>query len=53
VAAGADPRHLVTAATGRRDAGDHWIVVGHVHSILMSPLDDPLVFFAGTIGGLE
>jgi 3-hydroxy-9,10-secoandrosta-1,3,5(10)-triene-9,17-dione monooxygenase reductase component len=33
-------------------AGDHWIVVGHVHSILMSPLDDPLVFFAGTIGGL-
>ena len=34
-------------------AGDHWIVVGHVHSILMSPLDDPLVFFAGAIGGLE
>ena len=32
-------------------AGDHWIVVAHVHSILMSPLDDPLVFFAGTIGG--
>jgi 3-hydroxy-9,10-secoandrosta-1,3,5(10)-triene-9,17-dione monooxygenase reductase component len=34
-------------------AGDHWIVVGHVHSIRISPLDDPLVFFAGTIGGLE
>jgi 3-hydroxy-9,10-secoandrosta-1,3,5(10)-triene-9,17-dione monooxygenase reductase component len=34
-------------------AGDHWIVVGHVHSILISPLDDPLVFFAGAIGGLE
>ena len=34
-------------------AGDHWIVVGHVHRILTSPLDDPLVFFAGAIGGLE
>ena len=34
-------------------AGDHWIVVGHVHSILMSLLDDPLLFFAGTIGGLD
>jgi 3-hydroxy-9,10-secoandrosta-1,3,5(10)-triene-9,17-dione monooxygenase reductase component len=34
-------------------AGDHWIVVGHVHSILMSPFDDPLVFFAGTLGGLD
>ena len=32
-------------------AGDHWIVVGHVHSILVSPLGDPLVFFAGAIGG--
>jgi flavin reductase (DIM6/NTAB) family NADH-FMN oxidoreductase RutF len=34
-------------------AGDHWIVVGHVHSILMSPLANPLVFFAGTIRGLK
>jgi 3-hydroxy-9,10-secoandrosta-1,3,5(10)-triene-9,17-dione monooxygenase reductase component len=34
-------------------AGDHWIVVGRVDSIVMSPLDDPLVFFAGAIGGLE
>jgi len=34
-------------------AGDHWIVLGQVHSIHMSPLDDPLVFFAGAIGGLE
>ena len=34
-------------------AGDHWIVVGHVQSIVMSTLDDPLVFFAGAIGGLE
>jgi 3-hydroxy-9,10-secoandrosta-1,3,5(10)-triene-9,17-dione monooxygenase reductase component len=33
-------------------AGDHWIVVGQVHSVCISPLDDPLVFFAGTIGGL-
>ena len=34
-------------------AGDHWIVVGHVNSILMSPLDDPLVFFAGAFGALQ
>jgi flavin reductase (DIM6/NTAB) family NADH-FMN oxidoreductase RutF len=34
-------------------AGDHWIVVGHVRSIRISALDHPLVFFAGTIGGLE
>jgi 3-hydroxy-9,10-secoandrosta-1,3,5(10)-triene-9,17-dione monooxygenase reductase component len=34
-------------------AGDHWIVVGHVQGIVMSPLDDPLVFFAGTLGGLK
>jgi len=34
-------------------AGDHWIVVGRVRSILTLPLDDPLVFFAGAIGGLE
>jgi hypothetical protein len=26
---------------------------GMGHSIRMSPLDDPLVFFAGVIGGLE
>jgi flavin reductase (DIM6/NTAB) family NADH-FMN oxidoreductase RutF len=33
-------------------AGDHWVVVGHVENIRMSPVDDPLVFFAGAFGGL-
>jgi 3-hydroxy-9,10-secoandrosta-1,3,5(10)-triene-9,17-dione monooxygenase reductase component len=28
-------------------AGDHWIVVGRVDSLRMSPIKDPLVFFAG------
>jgi flavin reductase (DIM6/NTAB) family NADH-FMN oxidoreductase RutF len=34
-------------------AGDHWIVVGRVDTIRMSPVDDPLVFFAGAFGGLQ
>ena len=34
-------------------AGDHWIVVGRVENIRMSPVDDPLVFFAGAFGGLR
>jgi 3-hydroxy-9,10-secoandrosta-1,3,5(10)-triene-9,17-dione monooxygenase reductase component len=28
-------------------AGDHWIVVGRVDDLRISPVDDPLVFFAG------
>ena len=28
-------------------AGDHWIVVGHVDNLHISPNTDPLVFFAG------
>jgi flavin reductase (DIM6/NTAB) family NADH-FMN oxidoreductase RutF len=28
-------------------AGDHWIVVGRVEDLRISPIDDPLVFFAG------
>jgi 3-hydroxy-9,10-secoandrosta-1,3,5(10)-triene-9,17-dione monooxygenase reductase component len=28
-------------------AGDHWIVVGRVDNLRVSPIDDPLVFFAG------
>jgi flavin reductase (DIM6/NTAB) family NADH-FMN oxidoreductase RutF len=27
--------------------GDHWIVVGQVDHLRISPIDDPLVFFAG------
>lgn len=32
--------------------GDHWIVVGQVHNMRISPIKDPLVFFAGEFGAL-
>jgi flavin reductase (DIM6/NTAB) family NADH-FMN oxidoreductase RutF len=28
--------------------GDHWIVVGQVDNLHISPTKDPLIFFAGT-----
>jgi 3-hydroxy-9,10-secoandrosta-1,3,5(10)-triene-9,17-dione monooxygenase reductase component len=31
-------------------AGDHWIVVGRVAHARLSPVDEPLVFFAGAFG---
>ena len=31
-------------------AGDHWIVVGCVDNLRISPVDRPLVFFAGAFG---
>ena len=34
-------------------AGDHWIVVGQVESIRISPVDDPLVFFVGAFFGAD
>ena len=34
-------------------AGDHWIVVGHVNNLHITPIKDPLVFFAGAFGGLR
>jgi 3-hydroxy-9,10-secoandrosta-1,3,5(10)-triene-9,17-dione monooxygenase reductase component len=34
-------------------AGDHWIVVGQVHSVRISPIQEPLVFFAGAFGSLQ
>ena len=34
-------------------AGDHWIVVGRVDDVRISPLNDPLVFFAGAFGALR
>jgi 3-hydroxy-9,10-secoandrosta-1,3,5(10)-triene-9,17-dione monooxygenase reductase component len=37
-------------------AGDHWIVVGRVDDLRISPRDDPLLFFAGafhTVQGLK
>jgi 3-hydroxy-9,10-secoandrosta-1,3,5(10)-triene-9,17-dione monooxygenase reductase component len=33
--------------------GDHWIVVGQVHNMRISPINDPLVFFAGAFGALQ
>jgi len=33
-------------------AGDHWIVVGHVDDTGVSPIDAPLVFFAGAFGAV-
>ena len=34
-------------------AGDHWIVVGRVDDLRISPIDDPLVFFAGAFGTVQ
>ncbi len=34
-------------------AGDHWIVVGHVRSMRISPIKEPLIFFAGAFGALQ
>jgi flavin reductase (DIM6/NTAB) family NADH-FMN oxidoreductase RutF len=31
-------------------AGDHWIVVGRVTHVLVAPVEEPLVFFAGAFG---
>jgi 3-hydroxy-9,10-secoandrosta-1,3,5(10)-triene-9,17-dione monooxygenase reductase component len=33
--------------------GDHWIVVGRVHDVHISPSKDPLVFFAREFGSLQ
>jgi 3-hydroxy-9,10-secoandrosta-1,3,5(10)-triene-9,17-dione monooxygenase reductase component len=35
---------------GQHPAGDHWIVVGRVDGLRISPIEEPLVFFAGTFG---
>ena len=34
-------------------AGDHWIVVGRVDDLHISPINDPLLFFAGAFGALQ
>jgi 3-hydroxy-9,10-secoandrosta-1,3,5(10)-triene-9,17-dione monooxygenase reductase component len=34
-------------------AGDHWIVVGQVSDLHISPRGDPLVFFAGEFASLQ
>jgi 3-hydroxy-9,10-secoandrosta-1,3,5(10)-triene-9,17-dione monooxygenase reductase component len=33
--------------------GDNWIIVGQVHNMRISPIEDPLVFFAGAFGALQ
>ena len=33
--------------------GDHWIVVGHVENLRISPTKDPLIFFAGTFHAVQ
>jgi 3-hydroxy-9,10-secoandrosta-1,3,5(10)-triene-9,17-dione monooxygenase reductase component len=33
--------------------GDHWIVVGRADNLRISPVGDPLVFFAGEFGALQ
>ena len=34
-------------------AGDHWIVVGRVDDLRISPIDEPLLFFGGSFGPLQ
>jgi 3-hydroxy-9,10-secoandrosta-1,3,5(10)-triene-9,17-dione monooxygenase reductase component len=34
-------------------AGDHWIVVGQVHNMRISPIEEPLVFFGGAFAGMQ
>jgi 3-hydroxy-9,10-secoandrosta-1,3,5(10)-triene-9,17-dione monooxygenase reductase component len=34
-------------------AGDHWIGLGRVQHLRMSPMDEPLLFFAGAFAGMR
>ena len=34
-------------------AGDHWIVVGRVADLRVSPVDEPLIFFDGGFGAVR
>jgi flavin reductase (DIM6/NTAB) family NADH-FMN oxidoreductase RutF len=34
-------------------AGDHWIVVGQADNLRTSPINDPLIFFAGAFGAVR
>jgi 3-hydroxy-9,10-secoandrosta-1,3,5(10)-triene-9,17-dione monooxygenase reductase component len=34
-------------------AGDHWIVLGRVDAVRVSPAGEPLVFFAGAFGTVD
>ena len=41
---------LVCEIVAEHPTGVHWIVVGQVRNIRMSPIEDPLIFFAGAFG---
>jgi 3-hydroxy-9,10-secoandrosta-1,3,5(10)-triene-9,17-dione monooxygenase reductase component len=34
-------------------AGDHWIVVGRVDNLRTSPINEPLIYFAGAFRTLQ
>lgn len=38
---------------GEHPGGDHWIVVGRVDNLHLSPARDPLIFFEGGFHGLQ
>jgi len=38
---------LACEIVAEHPTGDHWIVVGQVYNLRISPIKDPLVFFAG------
>jgi 3-hydroxy-9,10-secoandrosta-1,3,5(10)-triene-9,17-dione monooxygenase reductase component len=44
---------LECAITAEHPTGDHWIVVGHVNTMHIPPITDPLIFFAGAFGALK
>jgi len=41
------------AIVAEHPTGDHYIVVGHVDNLRISPATDPLIFFAGTFHAVK
>jgi 3-hydroxy-9,10-secoandrosta-1,3,5(10)-triene-9,17-dione monooxygenase reductase component len=44
---------LVCEIVAEHPTGDHWIVVGRIDNLRISPIKDPLIFFAGAFGALQ
>jgi 3-hydroxy-9,10-secoandrosta-1,3,5(10)-triene-9,17-dione monooxygenase reductase component len=44
---------LACEIVAEHPTGDHWIVVGRIDNLRISPIKDPLVFFAGAFGALQ
>jgi 3-hydroxy-9,10-secoandrosta-1,3,5(10)-triene-9,17-dione monooxygenase reductase component len=44
---------LMCEIVAEHPTGDHWIVVGRIDHLRVSPTKDPLVFFAGAFGALQ